>query len=59
MTRRKYKFTRSVKKEKDFPKWYSFFVVTEQGSYKMSYKGRKEARKQRIEMENLLKVRMK
>ena len=59
MARRKYRFTRPVKKEKDFPGWYSFFVTTKQGSYKMSYQGRKEARKQRIEMEDILKVRMK
>ncbi len=59
MARRKYKYTQPIKKEKSSPGWFSFFVMTKQGSYKMTFQGRKEARKERINMEKLLKIRMK
>jgi len=51
--RRAYKYTRSVKKENDYG-WWSFWVHDTQGSYKMSAKGRKQARKERTKMEDLL-----
>lgn len=50
--RRAYKYTRSVKKENDFG-WWSFWVIAKQGSYKMSYRGRKQARTERAKMEDL------
>ena len=56
--RRAYKHTRPIKKENDFG-WWSFWVTSKQGSYKMSYQGRKQARTERAKMEDLLKIRMK
>jgi len=54
--RRKATYTRTPKKDKG---WWSFWVITPQGSYKMSSKTRKEARKDRWDMEKRIQTRIK
>jgi hypothetical protein len=52
--RRKATYTRKPKKKNG---WWSFWVIHPQGSYKMSAKTRKEARKDRWDMENRFKMK--